>query len=248
MARRRFFVDVVRNGEAIVEGDDAQHLTRVLRVEPGELYEISDNVSAYLAEITEAHKRRVVFSLREPVAPKPPAVRLTLCAALVKFDHFEWMIEKATELGVARIAPFRAARSERGLDQAAGKRVDRWRRIALEASQQSRRDHLPVIDESVDFEDVLTIEAGGRYACDEEPGAAPFLAAIPPARSTEESVAILIGPEGGWTAGERELFLDRGWTAVSLGNQVLRAETAAMAALAVAGAAWQCASPPVIGS
>ena len=82
----------------------------------------------------------------EPVAPKPAAIRLDLYIALFKFDHLEWLLEKATELGVAHIQPLIAVRSERGLDQAAAKRIDRWRRILLEASQQSRRDYLPTID------------------------------------------------------------------------------------------------------
>lgn len=247
MARRRFFVDQVRNGEAKLEGDDAQHLTRVLRVEPGEQYEISDNTNVYLAEITEAHKRRVVFAIRDRIALNPPPVRLILCAALVKFDHFEWMIEKATELGVERIVPVRAARSERGLERAAEKRLERWRRIGFESAQQSRRDHLPEIDEVAELEEALRPAATVRLACDEEPDAPPILRALPENRSAEDAVAVLIGPEGGWTPAERELFIPSGWQPVSLGNQVLRAETACMAALAIIAAAWQAAPAPAPG-
>src|SRR5580704_7454703 len=157
--RRRFFVDEVRNGKATLAGDDARHLTRVLRVEPGQRYEISDNHDVYLAEIEAAHKERVVFRTLEKLDAPAAGVRLTLCAALVKFDHFEWMIEKATELGVAEIAPFAATRSDRGLEKAAQKRVERWRRIALEASQQSRRAHLPAVREPAAFEDIVTESA-----------------------------------------------------------------------------------------
>ncbi len=239
MARRRFFVPFVRNGEAEVCGDDAQHLTRVLRVEPGQRYEISDNAGVYLAEIAEAHKRRVTFSVVERIPLNPPPVRIHLCAALIKFDHFEWMIEKATELGVERIIPVCAARTERGLEQAAAKRIERWQRIGLEASQQSRRDRLPEIVEVAGFEEALRMEATCRFSCDEEPGAPCLLNAVPAERSADDVVALLIGPEGGWTAGERAQFLDAGWRPVSLGSQVLRAETASMAALAITGAAWQ---------
>jgi 16S rRNA (uracil1498-N3)-methyltransferase len=241
MARRRFFVPVVLNGEAEVSGVDAQHLTRVLRVEPGQRYEISDNRGVYLAEITLARKQRVEFRTLERLPLRPPPVRLHLYAGLIRFDHFEWMIEKATELGVERIVPVRAERSERGLDQAAGKRLERWRRIVVEASQQSRRDRLPEVDELADFEDVLRIEARCRFACDEEPGAPPLLASMPDHRSPEDVVAALIGPEGGWTETERSEFARAGWTAVTLGPQVLRAETAAIAALAVVNAAWLAA-------
>src|SRR5580765_1633229 len=125
--RRRFFVEQVRNGHAEVEGAQALHLTRVLRVEPGQRYEISDNRNVYLAEIEVAHKERVLFRTLEPIESRESPLRVTLCAALIKFDHFEWMIEKATELGVAEIVPVIATRSERGLDKAAPKRTERWR-------------------------------------------------------------------------------------------------------------------------
>src|SRR5580700_5465913 len=236
--RRRFFVDQVRNGHATLDGEDARHLTRVLRVEAGQRYEISDNRDVYLAEIETAHKERVVFRAIEKLATPAPGVRLVLCAALVKFDHFEWMIEKATELGVAEIAPFEAARSDRGLDKAAQKRVERWRRIALEASQQSRRAHLPEVREPVTFEAVLSESAQYRFVLDEEPGGAAIAAALPSQRSGEDSVALLIGPEGGWTESERAAFVAAGWTRVSLGPLILRAETAALAGLAVLSAAW----------
>jgi 16S rRNA (uracil1498-N3)-methyltransferase len=237
--RRRFFVDEVRSGRAEIAGDDARHLTRVLRVEPGQRYEISDNQRVYLAEIESARKERVIFRTLEPVAAAPETVRLILCAALVKFDHFEWMIEKATELGVAEIVPFEAVRSERGLERAAHKRVERWRRVALEASQQARRARLPEITEPQTLAEVLRRPATYRFALDEDPAAPPILNALPDRRSPEESVALLTGPEGGWTSEERAEFRAAGWAPVSLGPLILRAETAAMAGLAVVSAAWQ---------
>jgi 16S rRNA (uracil1498-N3)-methyltransferase len=238
MARRRFFVSEVRGGEAEIIGDEAQHLTRVLRVEAGQLYEISDGDDAYLAEITEARKSRVVFRVQHPVPPHPQGVRVHLYPALIKFDHFEWMIEKTTELGVGRIIPVRAERSERGLAQAAAKRIERWRRIGLEASQQSRRDHLPRIQESETLDAALQANAHVRIVCDEQPGAERILDAVPAVRSLNDVVAIMIGPEGGWTSAERAKFSETGWTPVTLGPQILRAETAAAAALAVVNAAW----------
>lgn len=237
--RRRFFVDEVRNGKAELNGEDAKHLTRVLRVEPGQRYEISDNRNVYLAEIETAHKERVLFRTLEPIETRESPLRVTLCAALIKFDHFEWMIEKATELGVAEIVPVEAVRSERGLERAARKRVERWRRIALEASQQSRRARLPEIAEPSLLRDVLARGADCRLALDEDPDARPLLNALPAERVASTSVAIVIGPEGGWTDDERASFVAAGWSPASLGSTILRAETAAIAALAVVSAAWQ---------
>src|SRR6202035_5793096 len=98
--RRRFFVDEVRSGRAELSGDDARHLTRVLRVEAGQRYEISDNRHVYLAEIETARKENVVFRTLEKFPEAAPSARLELFAALIKFDRFEWIVEKATELGV----------------------------------------------------------------------------------------------------------------------------------------------------
>jgi 16S rRNA (uracil1498-N3)-methyltransferase len=130
-------VDAIRGGMAELGGDDARHLTRVLRAEAGQRYEITDGQAAYLAEIAEARGERVVFRVIEPIASAAPAVEIALCAALVKFDRFEWIIEKATELGVAAILPVEAARSEKGLLEASRKRAGRWERIARETSKRA---------------------------------------------------------------------------------------------------------------
>lgn len=238
--RRRFFVDEVRNGQAHIEGEHAKHLTNVLRVEVGQKYEISDNRNAYLAEVESARKNDVVFRTLEKLEPEPARVRVTLCASLIKFDHFEWMVEKTTELGVYEIQPVVAARTDRGLDKAAEKRVERWRRIGVEASQQARRQFLPVIQDAAPFRVAVKQEAKYRFVLDEVPGGAPLMAALPAAaeRSAEDHVAMLIGPEGGWTDAEREAFVAAGWTRVTMGSTLLRAETAAMAALSVIQAGW----------
>ena len=237
MARRRFFVNEVHSGRAQVRGQDAHHLTRVLRVEAGQKYEISDNRSVYLAEVEEARKDLVSFSILERLPASEPSVNISIVAALFKFDRFEWMIEKTTELGIASIVPFLAERSDKGLDRAAGKRAERWRKIACEASEQSRRAHLPAIAEPISFREAIATPAAVRLALDELTGAAPLLSALPPDRGAA-NIGLLIGPEGGWTPRERSGFQAAGWTPVSLGGTILRAETAAIAATAALMAAW----------
>jgi 16S rRNA (uracil1498-N3)-methyltransferase len=236
--RRRFFVDDVRNGKAQIEGDEARHLTRVLRVEVGQRYEISDNTNVYLAEIEAARKESVIFRTLEKLPAAPLSARIELYAALIKFDRFEWIVEKATELGVTEIVPVEAARSDRGLEKAAAKRVERWRRIALEASQQSRRAVLPEIAEPVPLTEVLARAGTVRYALDENPAVLPLMNALPTVRAAQDTVAILTGPEGGWTEEERACFSAAGWIPVSMGPLILRAETAVIAALAVISQAW----------
>jgi 16S rRNA (uracil1498-N3)-methyltransferase len=229
-------VDEVRQGAAELHGDDARHLTRVLRVEQGQQYEISDNRQAYLAEIVEARGDRVRFRVLEPIASRDLPVHITLLAALVKFDRFEWMIEKATEVGVDRIVPVEAGRSEKGLSEASVRRASRWVRVARESSQQARRVRSPEILPTASFRAALADTAVHRYFLEEET-APPLWRVLPQDRSPSD-VAILVGPEGGWTGEEREKAAGAGWQAVSLGPQILRAETAALCAAAIVMNAW----------
>lgn len=237
LARRRFFVNAVDNGTAELQGDDARHLTRVLRAEAGQQYEISDNQSAYLAEIVEARGDRVQFRVIEPIETPPPPVLITLCAALIKFDRFEWIIEKATELGVDRVLPVHATRSDKGLMEASRKRSERWNRIARESGQQSRRVRAPEILPAVRFDRSLATEADYRYFL-EEATAPALLRMLPGSRSASDRVALLVGPEGGWIDAERHAAANTNWQPASLGPQLLRAETAAAAAIAIIINAW----------
>jgi 16S rRNA (uracil1498-N3)-methyltransferase len=243
MARRRFFVLEIRRGVAELTGRDAEHLVRVLRAEPGQIYEISDNRDLYLAKIELARKSLVSFRVLEKMDTPVPGVHLCLLAALIRFERFEWLIEKATELGVSVIQPIESARTEPGLAQAAEKRVARWERVALEASQQSRRVHLPHIESPFRLAKSLQVDANVRLLLDENPGAPPILDTLPSERKPCDRVALLVGPEGGWTEDERQDAIDAAWTPCSLGPTILRAETAATAALAVIQAAW-AQSPP----
>jgi 16S rRNA (uracil1498-N3)-methyltransferase len=152
---------------------------------------------------------------------------VTVALAIFKFDRFEWAVEKLTELGVARLVPVIAQRTDAHLVKAAEKRVERWRRIAHEASQQSRRLAEPVIEAPVALKK-FTAEGAKILLSENEKSVAlaDALGAGP--------VTLTIGPEGGWTADEERWFAEQGWQSASLGSTVLRAETASIAAVAVA--------------
>lgn len=228
MARRLFFVSEVRSGLAELRGEDAKHLTKVLRVQPGQQYELSDGEQLYLAEVQSTDRDTVTFRVMESLPFERDPYEITLAIALVKFDRLEWILEKATELGASQIQPFWCDRSEAGLEKAALKRIDRWRKILVESSQQSRRVIPPVVHEPVRLEGVLELKADRRYFFDERREDDEF-APEPVAASL-----LMVGPEGGWT--ERERALAKGCISASLGPRVLRAETAAIAALAILGA------------
>lgn len=234
VARRRFFADSVNEGRAEVTGDDAHHIARVLRAETGQVFEIADGRAAYLAEIAETGKHAVVFRVLEQLPAAPPLPPVTLFAALFKFDRFEWLIEKATELGVHRIVPVETARSDSGLFAAAPKRSERWRRVARESAQQCRRVAAPEIGDAIRLAAVAF--PGRRIRLEERPGSPNLWDCLQPGDPSE--VAILLGPEGGWTNPERDRLDAAGWQPATLGSTILRAETAGIAALAIATQWW----------
>lgn len=229
--RRRFFIENFTGNHATMQGEAAHHLGRVLRAQPGQLYELSDGTKVWLGRIETVSRDSVEFSLVEEIAAHQPPLQTTLLLSVVKFDSFEWALEKATELGVSRIVPLAAARSEKALLAAAGKRAERWRKLLLEASQQSRRMQLPVL------EAVAAPEAA--FAANRE-GLGVFLSEAPDAKPLREvlrnretkSAVLAIGPEGGWTEAEFAAARAAGFQGASLGRLILRTETAVVASLA----------------
>jgi 16S rRNA (uracil1498-N3)-methyltransferase len=235
--RRRFIADTWTSTTATLTGDQAAHLARVLRAEPGQIYDVVAGGFLHRAEITSATESQVSFLLHEELEADA-ALPLHLLLAIFKFDHLEWAVEKATELGVARITPILARRTEKHLAQAAAKRVDRWRRIALEASKQSRRTDIPEIADPIPLKLALERETAAHRILLSETEQQTTLAsalAAAAAKAGDRTHALAIGPEGGWTPDEMTLFTTHHWQHVTLGPRILRAETAAIAAIAIAG-------------
>ncbi len=242
--RRRFFVDRFESDSALLRDDAADHLGRVLRAEPGQLYELSDGERVWLAKIERValSKRggsRIEFALVEPVAARAPRLQIELLIALVKFDRFEWCVEKATELGASSIVPLAAARTDKALIAAAAKRHARWEKIALESAQQSRRLRPPALRPVLVVKDVFSNPCAGlKILLSERPGAPALreilkkVAAGGPGGDAA-SVALAIGPEGGWTDPEIASACAAGFAEASLGGNILRAETAVLAGLAI---------------
>jgi len=228
MARRRFFVDCIDGDRATLEGQDAHHLARVLRAEPGQRYEITDGTALCLAEVETVTPRAVAFRIVEALDPGPPLPPIILIVSLFKFDRFEWMIEKVTELGVKAILPVESTRTDEGLFKAAAKRVERWRKIARESSQQSRRVRVPDIYEAVRLAKAPRFPTTIRL---DENQQGPPLATLLQDWNRTDDLALAIGPEGGWTEHDRAL-LD--CPAAGLGPTILRAETAAIATAVLA--------------
>jgi len=240
MTRRRFIADTWTSTTASITGDQVTHLARVLRAEPGQIYDLVSNGFLHRAEIISVSEKQVDFLLHEELQ-SDAALPLHLLLAVFKFDHMEWAIEKATELGIARITPILARRTEKHLAQSSAKRAERWRRIALEASKQSRRTDIPEISDPTALKPALEQEKSPtRILLSETEQVTTLTTALQTSRGTTASeaasheIAIAIGPEGGWTPEEMSLFAQHQWQPVTLGPRILRAETAAIAAIAIA--------------
>jgi 16S rRNA (uracil1498-N3)-methyltransferase len=229
MTRRRWIADKVEGDHAFLLGQNASHLFRVLRAEVGQQFDVAAGSVVRRGTITLAKADRVEFHLGEEVASKVlPEVVVYL--SIFKFNRMEWALEKMTELGVSRVVPVMATRTAQHLERAADGRVERWRKIVREAAQQARRIAPPEIS---DPQRVIALAKGaseGGIVLSEIEDALRLKSAVAGRRPP---IALAFGPEGGWTEEELEWFKAAGWKTASLGHTILRAETAAIAAVAV---------------
>jgi 16S rRNA (uracil1498-N3)-methyltransferase len=233
MTRRRWIADQVTGNRAALTGEHANHLVRVLRASVGQEFDVSANGVVRRARIVSVEDSRVEFELGDEV-PLAPAPKLTLLLAVFKFDRMEWAIEKCTELGVARIVPAIVRRTDAHLASAAAKRVERWRRIALQAAEQSRRPTPPEIAAPMKLSDAVSSPGNLRIVLSESEQRLQLRDAIESqSAETEEDTILAVGPEGGWTTDELQEFQQARWISASLGTTILRAETAAIAATAI---------------
>jgi 16S rRNA (uracil1498-N3)-methyltransferase len=259
MTRRRWIADEFSGDRAVLTGAHAAHLSRTLRARVGQQFEVACGDQVRRATVASVQDERVEFTLGEEVAARE-AVPITLLLAVFKFDRMEWAIEKCTELNVTTIIPVIARRTEKHLALAASKRVERWRRIAREAAEQSRRIAPPEIGDPEKLKEALARPHDrnilavipsedfspsrgtcGQPGCDlrivlAETGPEATLSEVLRARDNVTSLALAVGPEGGWTGEELQSFATSHWIAASLGDTILRAETAAIAAVAIARA------------
>jgi 16S rRNA (uracil1498-N3)-methyltransferase len=237
MTRRRWIAEHWDEATATLVGPQAEHLARVLRAQPGMEADVVAGGHVFHAEVVAVSAGDVRFNLISELEADP-ALPITLVVSVFKFDHMEWGIEKATELGVAAIAPVIARRTEKHLSQAADKRVERWRRIAHEAAKQSRRSDVPLIHDPAPLtQRVRAASEATRIVLAEQERSTTLRAivqeAVDAAQNQMPTLELAFGPEGGWAPEEEALFDANGWRAASLGPRILRAETAAIAALSV---------------
>jgi 16S rRNA (uracil1498-N3)-methyltransferase len=235
MTRRRFYAPPERfsaDGTSVRLGtEETRHLRNVLRLKAGDEIYLFDGLGReFSGEVqTIARDSTEVSLIKEVDAAQPESgLNLTLAVALLKGEKFDLVIQKATELGVARVIPLITARADVRIKSAddAARKTTRWQRIALEATKQCGRARLMTIELPVTFAD--QVKTGGDASLmfaerDGIPFAETLSAGLPTA-----GVTALVGPEGGWTDEEIAQARDSGWKIVTLGGRILRAETAAI--------------------
>ena len=242
MTRRRFIADEVSEDQAALVGNHADHLARVLRARVGQEFDIATGATVRRGRITSVADDRVEFELGEEVSAASLS-EITLLLAVFKFDRMEWAIEKCTELGVSWIVPVIARRTDAHLAAASAKRVERWRRVARQAAEQSRRSVPPEIAAPIHLAETLNLPAALKIVLAESEERTLIRDVMKPP-SSDNGVALAVGPEGGWTGDELQSFRQAGWVSASLGNTILRAETAAIAATAIMASALHSLNPP----
>ena len=231
MTRRRWIADETSGDRATLTGSHAEHLYRVLRARVGQEFDVAANGVVRRGTIFRISNSRVDFDLGEEV-PAAAVADVTLALSIFKFDRMEWALEKCTELGVSRFIPVIARRTEAHLASAASKRVERWRRVVQQASEQSRRLAAPEIANPVKLQEILETPADLRILLSEVEGSVSLKESVH-SFTLGQRILLAFGPEGGWTQPEVEEFATAGWESASLGTNILRAETAAIAATAV---------------
>jgi len=245
----RFFVPATSRTEQTVtlSGDSAHQIARVLRLRANEEIVLIPTDAANAVEwrvrlvTVEARAVSGVVVAERPGLPEPPCA-VTLCSALLKGERFDWLVQKATELGVAAIQPVVTARTIRKIGPDDKHAHERWQRIATEAAEQSGRSRVPAICGPVPLDALAHAIAVPLFVAHETVAARTLTNAIPAAC---DRIAVAIGPEGGLTDDEvARLVADTGAVPVSLGPRVLRAETAAVTAVTLVMAATGNLAPP----
>src|SRR5580704_8968703 len=213
MTRRRWIADEVSGTRAVLVGAHAEHLSRVLRARVGQEFDITTGNVVRRGRIASIAQDRVEFELGDEI-PAPVAGQVTVALSIFKFDRMEWAIEKCTELGAKRIVPVIARRTEPHLAAAAAKRVERWRRIALQAAEQSRRVSPPEISEPLKVKEAVAISGSLRIVLSETETEV-MLKDVVQSGSSDHGVILALGPEGGWVDEELKLFQEAGWISAS---------------------------------
>jgi len=240
----RFFLPkkYIHGERATIAGAELEHMRKVLRLEPGDRVTLFDDEGweheGTIRSYSDGMGEIKILNSSRP--ERESLVRITLAQALGKGEKFDWVVEKATELGASAIVPFLCRRTVPKLDGAGReKKVTRWQRIALSAAKQSGRTRIPEILGVMDFSDLVRRPwPSDLKLIFWENETTQGLARLKEEKSSVGSLLLVIGPEGGFTSDEVKEATENGFRSVGMGKRILRTETAAVTALSLAQFLW----------
>jgi len=213
---------------AVIRGDDCHHLVNVRRVKIGDLIRIRlENGKGYSASISGVGRLEIALKVLDETGSDHETVNILLYMALLKGGNFEFVLQKAVEIGVNRIIPVISSRTVPDLSKKTDDKHERWSKIISGAAKQCFRSSIPVIDRPLSFSDSIKNDVS-IIKLIAHPGAVTELHDYLSSGSKPESVSILVGPEGGFSESEIYSAAERGWIPVNFGTTHLRAETAAV--------------------
>lgn len=233
----RFFIDKndVHESTVTIKGEDARHISLSLRSKPGEKFVLCDGKGTdFYCTVDKITKDEVVFCIDEvQLSRAEPTVDVVLYQALVKSNKFDFVVQKAVELGVAKIVPVKMTNCVSKPDKdSEAKKVERWNKIAKEAAMQSGRGIIPTVSQTIDYENALDElkKADCGFICYEAPEQKP-LKQVLEQRKNAKTFAFLIGPEGGISQKEAENAKSKQIDLAGLGSRILRTESASVCVL-----------------
>lgn len=226
---QRYFSDKIEGNTVVLSKDDSYHIKRVMRMKLNDKIEVVSKKVCYIARVIDLDQNQVKAEIVSKLENDFYAsIQVTLVQSLVKEQKMDFIIQKATELGVFEIIPFKASRSVVKINEKESKKIERWQKIAKEASEQSKRLEIPVINKIITLNDLVNLDDYDiKILCtvrENNKNIKNVLSNI----KTSDKMLVVVGPEGGFTESEEEKMIENGFLAVSLGDTVLRTETVAL--------------------
>jgi 16S rRNA (uracil1498-N3)-methyltransferase len=233
---QRYFSNLVKNNVYLLSNDDSYHIKKVMRMNLGEKIEIVDNKTVYICEIISLDpvSAKVVSKLDENHENDK---NIILVQSLVNETKMDYILQKGTELGVSEFYPYKASNSVVKENDKSNKKIIRWQKIVKEASEQSKRNIIPVVHKIVDISSLCKIKADVKILLTVRETSKNIKNILKDLKKYD-TLIIVVGPEGGFTSLEEETLINNGFISTSLGGRVLRTETAGMAAIAMINYEW----------
>ena len=230
---QRYFTNNKENDVLILSNDDSYHIGKVMRMGPNDKIEVVYNNNLYLGELIEIYPETKAKIIKKIEEENELLSHITIVQSLVKEQKMDYILQKTTELGVSEIIPYQATRSIIKLDNKLDKKIERWHKILKEASEQSKRTTIPIIHQPMTLSNLVKLsDYDIKILCTVNENSQNIKKILSKANRNVKMLFV-IGPEGGFTKEEEEKFIENGFISASLGNSVLRTETASVFIMSV---------------